>query len=166
MALPRVMAITAVVVLLGVGALYLAGQHDEGAPVRKRLHSFAEAVNQSTMDGAGPQSRAQRLASYFTDDVDVEFGSGAAPIRGRDTLMGMAERLQPRTAMFRLKFEDVTVAMSPGGEAADVHLTAEFIRRSITSGEESLDAREFTMAMRRVDNEWRIARVTAIDTLK
>ena len=166
MALPRGLAITAIVLLLGGGALYLARLDDEGAPVRKRLHSFAEAVNRSTMDGAGPQSRAQQLASYFTDDVDVEFGGGVAPIRGRDTLMGMAERLQPRTAMFRLKFEDVTVAMSPGGEAADVHLTAEFIRRSITSGEESLDAREFTMAMRRVDNEWRIARVTAIDTLK
>jgi hypothetical protein len=80
--------------------------------------------------------------------------------------MGMAERLQPRTAMFRLKFEDVTVAMSAGGDAADVHLAAEFIRRSITTGEQSLDAREFTIGMRRVENAWRIARVTAIDTLK
>ena len=56
--------------------------------------------------------------------------------------------------------------MAPGGETADVHLTAEIIRRSITTGDESLDAREFTLGMRRVGGEWQIARVTAVDTLK
>ena len=76
----------------------------------------------------------------------------------------MAERLQPRTAAFRLQFEDVTVTMDPGETTADVHLTAEFIRRSITTGEESLDAREFSLGMQKVGGEWRIARVTAIDT--
>jgi hypothetical protein len=166
MTLPRTLAIVSILVLLAGGAWYLTRPDDEGAPIRQRLQSFAEAVNSSTMDGAGPQARAQQLATYFTEDVDVELGGGAAPIKGRETLMGMAERLQPRTAMFRLEFEDLTVAIAPGGGAADVHLTAEFIRRSITTGEESLDAREFTIGMRRVDNEWRIARVTAIDTLK
>jgi hypothetical protein len=72
----------------------------------------------------------------------------------------------PRTAAFRLQFEDVSVAMAAGGETADVHLTAEFIRRSMTTGEESLDAREFTIGMRRVGGEWQIARVTAVDTLE
>ena len=56
--------------------------------------------------------------------------------------------------------------MAPSGETADVHLTAEFIRRSITTGEESLDAREFTIGMRRVGGEWQIARVTAVETLE
>jgi hypothetical protein len=166
MLLPRTLGIAAVVVLLAGGAWYLTRPADEGAPLRERLQAFAEAFNSSTMDGSGPAARAKQLAAFFTEDVDVEFGRGASPIKGRETLMGMAERLQPRTAMFRLKFEDLTVAMSPGGDAADVHLTAEFIRRSITTGEESLDAREFTIGMRRVDSEWRIARVTAIDTLK
>jgi SnoaL-like domain len=166
MALPRALAVAAIVGLLAGATWFLTRPDDEGAPIRQRLQSLADAVNRSTMDGAGPQARAKELAAYFTEDVDVELGGGAAPIRGRETLMGMAERLQPRTAMFKLKLEDVTVAMSPGGDAADVHLAAEFIRRSMTSGEESLDAREFTISMRRVDNEWLIARVTAIDTLK
>ena len=56
--------------------------------------------------------------------------------------------------------------MAPSKETADVHLTAEFIRRNITTGEETLDAREFTLGMRRVGGEWQIARVTAVDTLK
>ena len=78
----------------------------------------------------------------------------------------MAERLQPRTAAFRLQFEDVSVAMAPGGEAADVHLTAAFIQRSIATGDQSLDAREFTIGMRRVGADWQIARVRAVDTLE
>jgi hypothetical protein len=166
MPLARGVAIGAILVLLAAGVWYVTRPDDEGAPIRQRLHAFADAVNRSTVDGAGPEARAQQLGDYFTEDVDVELGGGAAPIKGRETLIGMAERLQPRTAMFRLKFEDVTVAVAPGGGAADVHLTAEFIRRSITTGEESLDAREFTIGMRRVDDDWRIARVTAIATLK
>lgn len=166
MGLPRAIAGVVILVLLGGAAWFVMRADDEGAPVQRRLQAFADAVNRSTIDGIGPEARAEELASYFTEDVDVDLGGGSPPIKGRDTLIGMAERLQPRTAMFRLKFEDVTVAMSPGGEAADVHLTAEFIRRSITSGEESLDAREFTIGMRRIGDTWQIARMTAIDTLK
>ena len=47
------------------------------------------------------------------------------------TLMGMAERLQPRTAAFRMELDDVGVEMTPGAATADVTLTASFIRRSI-----------------------------------
>ena len=96
-----------------------------------------------------PAARAAQLGVFFTDDIEVELGQGAAPIKGRETILGMAARLQPRTAAFTLKFEDITVAMAPGGESADVHLTAEFIRRSFTTGEESLDAREFTLGVQR-----------------
>jgi hypothetical protein len=123
-------------------------------------------VNRSTVDGLGPEARGAQLGAFFTEDVDVDLGKSAAPIHGRDTVIGMADRLQPRTSAFQLKFEDVGVAMVPGGETANVHLTAEFIRRSITTGEQTLDAREFTIGMRRVGGQWQIARVTAVDTLE
>jgi SnoaL-like domain len=162
----RIAAIVLTVVAIAAGAWFVLTPADSGAPVRARLQSLATMVNRSTVDGLGPEARSAQLGAYFTEDVDVDLGRGAAPIRGRTTVMGMAERLQPRTAAFRLQFEDVSVAMAPSGDTADVHLTAEFIRRSITTGEESLDAREFTIGMRRVGGEWQIARVTAVDTLK
>jgi hypothetical protein len=165
MQLKRIAAIVGVVVAIAAAAMYLSTPGDEGAAVRKRLEQLADEVNQSTVDPAGAETRAVRLASFFADDVDVDLGQGSAPIHGRETVLGMAERLQPRTAAFRLKLEDVTVAIASGGETADVHLTAEFIRRSITTGEESLDAREFTMMMRRVGSDWKIGRVTAVETL-
>ena len=123
-------------------------------------------VNRSTVDGLGPEARGVQLGAFFAEDVDVDLGRGAAPIHGRDTVIGMAERLQPRTAAFQVKFADVGIAMAPSGDTADVHLTAEFLRRNMTTGEDTLDAREFTLGMRRVGGEWLIARVTAVDTLE
>jgi SnoaL-like domain len=162
----RILAVVALAALAGVGAWYWATTSVEGADVRRRLLAFAADVNSSATDGRTPADRAAALAAYFTDDIEVELGQGAASMKGRETILGIAERLQPRTAAFTLKFEDITVAMAPGGEAADVHLTAEFIRRSFTTGEEWLDAREFAIALQRILGEWRMARVTAIDTLK
>jgi hypothetical protein len=162
----RVAAVTALAVCLAAAAWYLVRPADEGAAVRQRLEAFAADVNRSTTDNVEPGARAARLGAYFTEDIEVDFGQGAAPIKGRATIIDMAARLQPRTAAFSLKFEDISVAMAPGGEGADVHLTAEFIRQSMTTGEESLDAREFTIGMRRVGGDWKIARITAVETLK
>jgi hypothetical protein len=162
----RVGAIGLAVVALALGAWYLLTPADAGAMVRSRLHAFSEVVNKSTVDGQTPEVHGVQLAAFFAEDVEVDFGQGTAPIRGRDTVIGMAERLQPRTAAFRLVFEDVSVAMAPTGETADVRLTAQFIRRSISTGEQTLDAREFSIAMRRVGAEWQIARILAVDTLK
>jgi hypothetical protein len=162
----RILAIVFAVVAIAAGAWFLVRPADPGAAVRARLAALADMVNKSTVDGLGPEARSLQLGSFFTDDVDVELGAGTAPIHGRATIMGMAARLQPRTAAFQIKFQDVSVTMAEGGETADVHLTAEFIRRVITTGEESLDAREFMLGMRRVGSDWQIAKVTAINTLQ
>jgi hypothetical protein len=162
----RLAIVTAVLAAIVAAAWYITQADDEGAPIRRRLKAFADEVNSSTIDGHGPEARAAELGAFFTEDAEVDLGRGATPIKGRDTLVSMAGRLQPRTSAFSLRLEDITVAMAPGGQAADVHLTAEFIRRSITTGEQSLDAREFTIRMRWVDNQWRMDRVTAVDTLK
>ena len=80
--------------------------------------------------------------------------------------MGMIARLQPRTAAFRMDLDDITIDMAPGSTAADVLLTASFVRRNISTGEESLDAREYALVMTKSDGTWRISRITAIDTLR
>jgi len=40
------------------------------------------------------------------------------------------------------------------------------VRRSISTGEESRDAREFAVVLLKTDGTWRISRITAIDTLR
>ena len=137
---------------------------DERA-ITARLEALRNEVNLSTRDGLGTAARAAQIGSYFTDDAVVELGRGSQPITGRDTLMGMVARLQPRTAAFRMDLDDVSVEVVPGGDTADVLLTASFVRRSISTGEESLDAHEYALVMTKAGGPWRIARITAIDTL-
>lgn len=134
--------------------------------IRSRLDSLRTEVNTSTKDGVGVALHAAQIGGYFTEDALVELGEGAAPIKGRETLMGMVTRLQPRTAAFRMDLEDITIEMVPGSDTADVLLTASFARRNISTGEESLDAREYALVMTKTDGTWRIARITAIDTLR
>lgn len=151
-----------------VGALLCAAcgwWGDERQAIRTRLETFKDRVNASVPDGLDSVTRAAEISQYFTEDVSVELGDGTAPITGREMLMGMAARLQPRTSEFRLDFADINVQLAPGGESAEVDLTAEFIKRAAGS-RQSMDAREFQLTMRREDGQWRIARVMAVQTLK
>ncbi len=141
------------------------GSNDERV-IGERLEALRTEVNHSTADGLANIARAASIGSYFTEDVVVDLGEGSAPIRGRMTLIGMAERLQPRTSAFRMELDDVTIEMTPGATTADATLTASFIRRSVSTGEESRDAREFGLGLVKAGGTWRIARVTAIDVLR
>jgi hypothetical protein len=159
------------VVLLALAAVtyfvWRTRESDDERAIRARIESLRDEINSSTVDGLGTVAHAARIGSYFTDDVTIELGEGASAIHGRDTLIGMAARLQPRTAAFRLEIDDVSVEMVPGGAAAaDVLLTASFVRRSLSTQEESRDAREFALVCRKNAGTWRIGHVTAIDTLR
>lgn len=162
----RIAGIAAVIGALGLAAWFFVNRADETTVIAGRLHALANEVNQSTRDGFGTVARAAQLSTYFTDDIEIDLGQGSAPIIGRATLIGMAERLQPRTSAFKLSFVDVTAVLEPEATTATVHLTAEVVRRSITTGESSLDAHEFSLGMRKVSGEWRIARATAVKVLR
>ena len=158
-------AVLLVLLTAGVLAWRSRATPDERA-IRGRLDALRAEVNASTKDGLGTAIRAAQIGSYFTEDAVVELGEGSVPIKGRETLMGMVARLQPRTAAFRMDLDDVTIEMVPGGDTADVLLTASFVRRSISTGEESLDAREYALVMTKAAGTWQIARITAIDAFR
>lgn len=158
-------AVLVVAVLAGAVILWRRGSGGEEQAIRARLDGLSREVNASTSDGLGTAARAAAIGSFFTDDVVVDLGQGTPPITGRETLIGMAARLQPRTAAFRLELADIGIRMLPGATAADVTLTASFIRRSVTTGEESIDAREFSLALAKAGGAWRIARITAVSPL-
>ena len=156
------------VALAAAAAAYYAwrtwGPGDE-QQIRRRLNAFAAEFNEGTTDGLGNVARAARLGSYFTDDIVVDLGHGSPPIQGRETLIGMAARLQPRTSAFRLELVDINV--TPGQDStAHVGLTAAFRRRSFGTGDESVDAREFALKMVKSGGEWRVDKVTAVDTFR
>jgi hypothetical protein len=138
----------------------------EERAVRGRLGALTEDVNTTVTGGLGAVVHAADVGSYFTDDVVVDLGEGAAPIVGRATLVGMVSRLQRRTASFRIRFDDVGVRVDRDATSADVKLTASFVAPDEGAGGESMDAREFALAMRKIGGVWRIAHVAAVDTLR
>lgn len=166
MRIPRwaLLVATAATAVLGIWLWQTRASDDERA-IRRRLAEFTQDFNASTTDGVGLVARAAKFGSYFTDDIVIDLGQGAGAIAGRETLMGMAARLQPRTAAFTLELDDVTIDVAPGG-VAEVTLTTLFRRRSVTSGDASMDAREFLVGMRKLDGEWRVGRITAVDILR
>ena len=127
--------------------------------------NFASEFNSGSTDGLGLIARAAHIGESFTHDVVIELGQGSPPIQGRETLMGMASRLQPRTSAFLLELDDVNVEVKDP-DPADVTFTALIRRRSVASGEESIDAREFAAEAVRADRRWRVSRVVAVDTLR
>jgi hypothetical protein len=136
------------------------------ARIRARLDALVDVVNARAEGGLGAVARAAQLGEFFADDVIVELGRGSTPITGRETLMAMATRIEPRTTAFTLELTDVNVHLTPDDRTADVNLTAEILRPSPATGETSMDAREFALVLKVVDGEWKIARLTAVDTLK
>ena len=156
----------ALVALLALITAWLLWPPNNGRQIRRRLTALADEFNSSTADGFGLAAKAVRIGDYFTDDVIVDLGEGTSTIVGRDTLMGMAARLQPRTAAFTLRVEDITVDAAADGRTAIVVLTLTITRTSAVTREQSLDAREFSLEMRKTDDEWRISRAAAVDTIK
>jgi hypothetical protein len=155
------------VLILAAAGLWMwryAAPADE-REIKRRLHDFADAFNVASTDGLATTARAARLGQFFTEDIVVELGSGSPPIHGRDTLIGMAARLQPRTAAFVLELNDLGVTMVDPARA-NVALTAVIRRRVIGSGEQSLDAREFSAELQKNNGEWRVSRVAAVETLR
>lgn len=162
----RSIAVVVPLVLAVAGYMLWHNRQSDERKIRSVLTSLAGDFNASTTDGVGTVARAAQLGSYFSDDVVVDLGPGTAPIERRETLIGMAARLQPRTSAFRVELDDVNVRVAEGHRDADVTLTVSFIRRSIATGEQSIDAREFALVMTQSGGTWRIARATSVDTLR
>jgi hypothetical protein len=160
-------AAVAIAVIVAAAAVFfwLRARSDE-AEIRRRLDRLAAEINTGVTEGLGTTARAAAIGSYFTDDVTIDLGPGTEPILGRDSLVGMAARLQPRTSVFRVEFVDVTPKISHDGASATVSLTAEIINTSISTREPSLDAREFSFEMTHDGGVWRIRRVKSVETIK
>lgn len=137
----------------------------EAGAVRARLQALAGEANKPAVEGLALVTHAASIGDYFTGDAVLDLGPGSAPIHGRNTIVAMVARLQPRMAAFRSEIDDVSVQVGEDGETAAVALTLRIIPRSPAVGEGS-DAREFALQMRKEDGAWRITRATAVQALR
>lgn len=130
----------------------------------QRLEQLADEVTRSAADPSVGLARAARMAAYFTTDVVIDPGGGVPALHGREALLAVAGSVQPRTGSMRVALEDADVKLVHR-DSADVTLTVTVTRNGGTP-EASFDAREFAVGMVRQQDDWLVARVTAIDTLR
>ena len=157
-------ALVVAVALAGGYWVWRAYLRGDEAIIRERLDALAAEVNEGAADALGLVARAAKIGSFFTENVVVYLGEGTAPIEGRETVMGMAARLQPRTAAFTLALDDVNVRLTGEG-TAEVDLTATFTRHEQEPGNSSIDAREFDVRLRKIEGKWLIERVDGVEPL-
>ena len=162
---PALALCAAAIVAAAVGWWWWAAASPAEREVRRLFDEFVTEFNAGTNGGFATLAHAVRIGEFFTPDVVVELGQGSAPIQGRETLIGMASRLQPRTAAFVIEIDDLSVEFT-SPDRGDVAFTTVIRRRSVVSGEESIDAREFAAEVVRAGGRWRMSRVVAIDTLR
>jgi len=125
--------------------------------IRRQLTGVADRINEPS-EGLSAVAKAAIIGSAFADDVVVDLGEGA-PIRGRDTIMGIVARVQPRTSRYEVTIRDMNVHVIDA-QSASVDLSV------TTTGENGMDAREFQIGMVKRDGTWLIARVTPVKVLE
>lgn len=152
----RLIGIAAVVLGAAMFAWRAVFPSDE-RQIRRQLTSLAAEVNEQPQ-GLSAIAQAADVASAFADDVVIDLGEGA-PIRGRDTLMGIVARLQHRTSRYEVRIRDMDVRVDdPGSASVDLSAT--------TSGDNGMDAREFQLQMVKREGTWLIARVKPVRVLE
>lgn len=152
----RIIGIAAIVIAAAVFAWRAVFPSDE-REIRRQLTRVAEQVN-AQPQGLSALANAADIGSAFADDVVIDLGQGG-PIRGRNTLMAIVARLQPRTSRYEVRIRDMDVRVEDS-QRASVDLSA------TTSGENGMDAREFQLQMVKRDGKWLIARVTSVPVLE
>jgi hypothetical protein len=162
MALPASRTVVALAVAAAVAWTAYAYWPSEERRVRRRIASLEDVINETPTDGLGMVTRTAQLAAFFENDIVLDPGRGAGPIHGRERLLALASRAPNAGDDFAIRFLDVSVAVD--GAQAVVHLTAT-LRWIDARGEENVDAREAQLALRKSD-DWRIARVTAVDAFE
>jgi hypothetical protein len=137
----------------------------EESAIRSRLERLAEEANRPPAAGLALVAHAASIGDYFTGDVTVDLGPGTTPIQGREMLVGMVARLQPRTAAYEVRLEDSVIELADDNTTAGASVTVSIVPRRPAPGE-GPDPREFALNMVKADGLWRIARVTAVQPLR
>ncbi len=105
-------------------------------------------------------SRVMQLRRYLAEDVQA-VDRGAVELRSRDEVLAVAARWATLDGGVTADFVDLTVSMSPDGEAAEARFTAEMVVGDPDAGGGQVEVRETRVALARRDGEWVITAIEA-----
>ncbi len=161
----RFVPIVVILALVVGGWFFIAGRQTEDSLIRHRLDTLAKMLSDT-----GPKTgqdlliRSAQLGQFFAEDVVVVLTDRATEIRGRQSLVVMAERATREVASMDVDFADVEVIVNSDKQHAQVNITV-FITGEETAQMAAFNAQEFELQMTKIDGEWVINAVAPVEVL-
>ncbi len=144
----------------------LTRQGDE-RQIRKNLISLAAMVSK-----LGDESELialaniQKIKSLFTRDCQISLGAPVPEIRGRDMLISALHQARRMVERIEVDFYDISVIIGENYMTAKTTMTAKATALDPQRGKRVMEAREVDMCWKKVEGEWKIAKVQLIRTLR
>ena len=148
----------AVLAAAAVAAVFVAWKwwtSDERV-IRRRLADVAEIVSVPSHDSdLGRLARVARLRRYLAENVRV--AAGNSQVASRELVLAAASQWTPFPGGVTVEFLDVHVNVDADRLGADADLTAKITATSPQPGDETVDAQEVRVALRKIGGEWLIS---------
>ena len=147
----------------GIGWVLLPSEEDR---IRRQLDDLAETA--SVEAGESPlirTARAARIANHFTQHAHVDLGGPFEPLQGRAALTALVVGLRLPQEGIAVEILDTAVRVDGSSTGATASMTAQVSTRA-TARDALLEAREVAVRLRKVDGEWLVDDMRAVDTIE
>jgi ketosteroid isomerase-like protein len=161
--------LTRIVALLVLAGLGLWAWHkffpDPQTAVRRRLAEVAQLASFGSKESeAAKLWNAQKLASFFTEDVTVKIDvqNLQRSVSGRDEIAGAALEARKNLSSLAVRFSEVQVTVAADGQSAIADLTA----NAAANGEADFVIQELALRLKKYGRNWLITRIETVKTLR
>jgi len=134
--------------------------------IRKELTQLAATASITPNEAPlAKLAKAQRLASFFSEDAEVRVDIPNRPYQdfnGREEIQQAALGARALLNVLKVQFLDMEVRLAPDKQSAVVRLTA----TADLPGEKVPEVQELEFRLKKVDRDWFIRRVETVKTLR
>jgi hypothetical protein len=122
--------------------------------VKRRLGEVAAALSVPAQEAeVGRIARVAQLRKYLAPDIRVRAGEPAQDIASRDMVLALVGSFRPAADTFDVRFTDTQVFVDAAA-AAHAYMTVEVITPDRQSGQPTIDSRNASVDLAKVDREW------------
>jgi len=133
--------------------------------IRLRLAELAKSAsfggNESPL---AKLANSQRLAGFFTSDVEIDVDAPGRPkltLNGRDSLAQAAMQVRSVYSGLQVEFLDINIILAPDKQSAEANLTL----KGRLAGEKDMIVQELRMLLNKLEGTWKVKKVETVKTL-
>lgn len=152
------------VIVLVVVFLLTSGDKDI-RQIQKNLNiavSLVEKKHEETIITS--LTRVQKLASFFSEDCQIEVGSPVPEISSKNELISTASQLRQLVNDIKIKLSEVSITLQNHTTAKSTFVATAFVDSSLLEKGE-VYPRQLEMTWEKIGKDWRIKKVKVVEVL-